>query len=330
MTTTAAPAGLAAYYVKGDDAVLVAQAVRALVPSLLEGDDEGLAVDDVSGDEADVAAVVDAAQTPPFLTARRVVIARDVGRFSSDELAPLLAYLADPLPTTAMVLVAGGGQTSRKLLDAVRKVGHVVDASVPTGKGRQSWLASKLKDAPVRLDAAAAAALGEHLGEDVARVDGIVDTLAAAFGEGARLTVDDLEPFLGDPGATAPWDLTDAIDRGDTAAALDHLHRLLGGGRHPLVVLASLHTHYGRMLRLDGADVADEAAAASALALTGSTFPARKALAQARRLGHPAIGRAITLLSEADLALKGAIEWPPELVLEVLVARLSRLAPRRR
>ena len=38
----------------------------------------------------------------------------------------------------------------------------------------------------------------------------------------------------------------------------------------------------------------------------------------------------MSLLSEADLALKGTIDWPDELVLEVLVARLSRLAPRAR
>src|SRR5205085_11428509 len=106
------------------------------------------------------------------------------------------------------------------------------------------------------------------------------------------------------------------------------LHRLVGRGRHSLVVLASLHNHYTRILRLEGADAADEKAAAKMLGITGSTFPARKALSQARRLGHDAVARAIILLADADLALKGAIEWPEPLVLEVLVARLSRLAPR--
>ncbi|MBV8295769.1 MAG: hypothetical protein JO085_02945, partial [Acidimicrobiia bacterium] len=111
--------------------------------------------------------------------------------------------------------------------------------------------------------------------------------------------------------------------------ALENLHRLLGSGRHPLVILASLHNHYTRILRLEGSGAADEKAAAQMLGLTGSsTFPARKALSQARRLDHDAVARAITLLADADLALKGAIEWPEGLVLEVLVARLSRLGAR--
>jgi len=35
---------------------------------------------------------------------------------------------------------------------------------------------------------------------------------------------------------------------------------------------------------------------------------------------------AVELLAEADLQLRGAIAWPPEQVLDVLVVRLCRLA----
>jgi len=326
----ATPTNLPVYYVKGDDSVLTADAVRDLVQALVGEDDPAFTVEDLAGDDYDVSAVVEAAQTPPFFGGRRVVVARGVGRFSTQDVAPLVAYLADPLSTSAVVLVAGGGQTPKPLLDAVRKAGHVVDAGAPTGKARQGWLSAQLKRADVDLTSDAAAAVGEHLGEDVGRLPSLLEMLTAAYGEGARVDVDQLRPFLGDAGGVAPWELTDALDRGETAAALEHLARLLGAGRHPLVVLATLHNHYGRILRLEGSGAADDKQAAALLGLTGSTFPAKKALAQARRLGHDGAARAIILLSEADLALKGTIDWPPELVLEVLVARLSRLGPRAR
>jgi DNA polymerase-3 subunit delta len=99
-----------------------------------------------------------------------------------------------------------------------------------------------------------------------------------------------------------------------------------GGGRHPLVVMATLHGHYARMLQLDGAPVSGERDAAQLLGLRGSTYPARKAMQQARRLGHDRIVDAISLLAAADLDLRGAKAWPEDLVLEVLVARLARLA----
>lgn len=318
-----------AYLVRGDDLTVTADAVKALVGELVGEADPTLVVEELTGEDVTLASVVDAAQTPPFFADRRVVVARDVGRFTTQEAAPLVAYLADPLSTTTLVLVAGGGQLPRPLVEAVRKVGHVVEAGVPTGRARSAWLAERLREGPVRLDAQATALVGAHLGDEVGRLSSLLETLAAAYGHGARVGAEEVTPFLGQAGPVAPWELTDAIDSGDTAAALDHLHRLLGaGGRHPLVVMATLHTHYARMLRLDGAGIADEKEAAAALGLTGSTFPAKKALAQARRLGHEGVARAITLLADADLALKGTIDWPPELVVEVLVARLSRLAPR--
>lgn len=319
---------LPVYLVKGDDEVLVREAARDLVHDLLGEADASLVVEDFSGDEYELATVVDAARTPPFLTDHRVVVARDVGRFRAEDLVPLHAYFDDPSPTTALVLVAGGGAMSPSLTNAVKKVGHVVDTSVPSGRGRERWLADRLKDAPVRLDAAAASQLADHLGEDMGRLPGLLETLEAAYGSGARLGVEELAPFLGEAGETAPWDFTDALDRGDTEASLAHLHRLLRAGRHPLAILAILHTHYTRLLRLDGSGAADDVAAAALLGMKGSTFPAKKALAQARRLGSEHVGRAITLLANADLDLKGVREWPDELVLEVLVARLSRLAPR--
>lgn len=324
------PTNLPVYYVKGDDAVLTADAVRELVAALVGDDDPAFAVEDLGGDDYEIASVVEAAQTPPFFGGRRVVVARGVGRFSTQEVALLVAYLADPLPSTALVLVAGSGQTPRAVLDAVRKTGHVVEAGAPTGKARQGWLAAQLKAGAVNFDTEASSLVADHLGEDVGRLPSLIDMLTAAYGEGARVTTEQLRPFLGDAGGVAPWELTDALDRGDTAAALEHLHRLLGAGRHPLVVLATLHTHYGRILRLEGSGAADEKRAAALLGLTGSTFPAKKALSQARRLGHEGAVRAISLLAEADLALKGAVEWPEELVLEVLVARLSRLGARSR
>ena len=139
------------------------------------------------------------------------------------------------------------------------------------------------------------------------------------------LKVVDVEPFLGDAGGVPPWDLTDAVDRGDTTKSLLLLHRMMRAGeRHPLQVMAILHSHYTKLLTLDGANANDESSAAAVLGIKPG-FPAKKALDQYRKLGNAGVVRAIGLLAQADLDLRGAKEWPDELVMEVLVARLSRL-----
>ena len=90
---------------------------------------------------------------------------------------------------------------------------------------------------------------------------------------------------------------------------------MIGGGeRHPLQILATLSGHYSRVLRLSGSDATDEKSAAALLNLKGSTFPARKALDQARRLGPHGVARAYELLAGADLDMRGRVEWPDQLL----------------
>src|ERR1700726_4353269 len=221
-----------AWLVDGDDAVLVGLEVRRLVKSLA-GDDPALSVEDFWGDDIDLDAVAGACLTPPFLADRRGGVLRDAGRFGTEALGPLLAFLDDPLPTTALIVAAGGGKLAAKLVAAVKRVGHII----PTGPGRDSkgWLEGPLKQAPLHFEPATRTALALHLGDSVSRLPALIDVLVATYGEGAVIGPDELEPFLGEAGGIAPWDLTDAIDQGETEAALVALHRLLTGGeRHPL------------------------------------------------------------------------------------------------
>ncbi len=322
---------VAVVLVKGDDPSLCSATVRDLIHTYAGEEDLSLGLDDFGPEEYDLAVAVDAAQTPPMFTSQRIVVARDIGQFAKDAIEPLLTYLAGPCPTTSLILVAGGGQTSRKILDAVKKVGELIETGVPSGKARQQWLTAQLASGSVKLDARATQLLADHLGDDLGRLSGILDILAAVHGEGARINAEGLEPFLGQAGSGAPWDLTDAIDRGDVATALGQLHRTMGAGeRHALQVMASLQSHFTRMLRLDGAGARDESEAAAALGMTGSTFPAKKALAQTRKLGSNNIRRAINLLATADLDLRGTRDISPPLVMELLVARLARLGASRR
>src|ERR1700738_2813042 len=182
-----------AWLVEGDDVSLVGNEVRRLVAELA-GDHADLSVEDFWGDEVDLDAVTSACVTPPFLVDRRVVVLRDAGRFSTEDLAPLLAYLSDPMPTTALVVAAGGGKLAPKLVAAVKKVGHVI----ATGGGRDTrgWVEHQLKEAPLRVEPAARAAMAEHLGQDLGRLPTLIDTLVAAHGEGASIGLDDITPYL--------------------------------------------------------------------------------------------------------------------------------------
>lgn len=329
---------------KGNDETLLSKAVSSKVAELVGDGDASLMVEEVTEehyrmeDESfALTRLVDSAQTPPFLTDHRVVIGRNLGRFTkAADVEGLVAYLAAPLPSTNLLLVWEKGVSPKQdrlgaipksLVAAIEAAGgKVLDVGIPGGKGAKNWLDAQLKSATVRLDGAAKAAIVDRLGEERSRVVALLSTLEAVFGSDDVITAQQIEPFLGESGDVPPWELTDAIDSGRIDVALEKLHRMLGsGGRHPLQIMATLQTHYLRMLRLDGAPIAGEKQAAELLGMKGSTFPAKKALTQTKRLGSANIKKAVGLLAEADRNLRGEIAWPPELVVEVLVARLTNL-----
>lgn len=316
---------MAIHLITGDDESLVLAAVTDLVHRLVGDGDRTLMVDDFAGVEYELRAVVDAAQTMPFLTDKRVVVAREVGRFTADDVAPLVAYLDDPLPSTDLVMVGGGGRLAKSLTDAAKRAGGTVTSTAPPSskRDRSLWIEEQVAGAGMKLDSPALSMIAGWMGEQAGRLAGVLETLESTYGADRRLSAADVEPFLGDAGSVPPWDLTDAIDRGDTAVALQLLVRIVQT-RHPLQVMATLHNHYVRLLKLDGAEADTEQAVAALLGIKPG-FPARKAMDQYRRVGSGGVARAIDLLAQADLDLRGQRDLPEDLIMEVLVARLSRL-----
>jgi DNA polymerase-3 subunit delta len=320
---------MSVHLLTGDDESILRSKVTELTHVLIGDGERSLMLDEFDGDEYELRLVVDAAQTMPFLTSKRIVLARDIGRFSAEELTPLLGYLASPLDSTDLVLVAGGGRLPKKLTEAVTAAGgHTTDTNPPSRPAdRQAWVRSQAEGRGVRLDGQAAARIAEQLGQDVGRLEGILNVVRSTYGEGVRISVADVEPFLGEAGGVPPWDFTDAIDSGRTAQALTLMGRMIHAGeRHPLQIMAILHGHYGKIARLDGVDARSDEEAAAAIGMKPG-FPAKKALGNYRRLGPSGVKRAVQLIAKADLDLRGDTDLPPEMVMEVLVARLSRLGP---
>ena len=356
MSAAASPTGTAPVaaetavveFVSGGDPTALSRLVSDAVTRLVGEAEASLVVTEVREEDygspdgsVSVQPVVEAAQTPPMLSSHRVVVARQLGIFGEARaLDPLIDYLTEPLATTRLLLVWEKGATQSQLRKAPSALRSAVEAaggvchSAEVGRGRagRAWLAEQLAAAQVDLDRPATDLLAEHLGEDRARVWAILDTLSGAYGPGSRLGAGEVAPFLGERGTVPPWELTDAIGKGDIAGALACLQRLSGPeAMHPLQVLAVLRNHFDRMLRLDGSGARDEASAAEILREAGllrkgaSTYAARQALTASRRLGSAGIRRAIALLAAADLDLRGRTALDLAATLEILVARLSQM-----
>ena len=79
-----------------------------------------------------------------------------------------------------------------------------------------------------------------------------------------------------------------------------------GGERHPLQVMAILHSHYAKLARLDGVGCARARRDAAAAMGIKPGFPARKALENYRGSGEAEVSGRSACSPPADLDLRGA------------------------
>jgi len=296
--------------------------------------DEAREDDDTTGDASVVQSVVTALTSPPFLTARRVVVVHDVGALNAASGEAIAPFIAEPADGIALVLVAGGGRMP-SALDKALKAANVPTVG-PDSERTDTVLKTEARRVGIDLTPEASKLVADHLGEDAGRVVELVELLRGAFGPEATLSVDDIGPYLGEAGGVPRYELTNAIDKGDAGVALAALHRLLSSTSsrdprplHPMQVIATLIPHYQRMLRLDDPAIRTEGDAVAALGGKIKPYPARRALEASQRHGTDGLREALGHLAQAELDLRGATGASDETVIEVLVARLASLARRR-
>jgi len=191
--------------------------------------------------EAGAEGIVRAAETLPWGTPRRLVVARGVEGLGPKQAEPLVEYARAPNPSTVLVVTVP--QTlapSHWLLKAVA-AGGVVEIPQLTGRALASWLRSRASDDGVELEEEAAQLLITLVGDDPAALAGEAGKAALAGGpENRRVGAAEVRAVVGEHRSREVFELTRAVERRDAAAALSLLERLLAAGEEPLRLLAIL------------------------------------------------------------------------------------------
>jgi DNA polymerase-3 subunit delta len=198
---------------------------------LLSHDLESLGADDR---EQEIANAMVGAQTGSLFGGDRVVVLRGIGEATVDQLKPLVAYLAQPLEDTQLVLT-GSGKLAKSITDALKQAGATtINTSPPSRFNELSmWFQEQLTEAGLKVDSGGLKMLIEWLGQDQARLPSIIEVLVSTYGTNKKLTVEEIEPFLGQEGSVMPWDLTDAIDLSNSPKAIAMLRRMIRRRQRP-------------------------------------------------------------------------------------------------
>ncbi|HMS25528.1 MAG TPA: hypothetical protein PKB15_07580 [Acidimicrobiia bacterium] len=325
------------FYIIGDDATARSKDLSALVDELLGTEDRSLCVEtfdlaDADSDETKarfIEEAVNSLSSPPFLTSLRIVVIRDIGAATSDNVAPLISYLENPLPTSRLVAVQGGGRISTLLTKAWKPM------VTQRGSARESIadLFTKLtRESTLTFEPGVRDAILAHCGEDSSKLSDMIERLVSVFGAGTKLSLDDVSSYLGESGNVAFYELANEVCSGQTKRALEVVSRMLHSTSaenakpmHPLQVISLLANHFRKLATVDDPSIRSQNDAFVALGSKGNPYGAKKSWEQARALGSVAILSCIEILGSIDVAVKGGSALEAQVTMELGIISLCQI-----
>ena len=199
----------------------------------------------LDGNETSPDTIALAASTLPLGAPARLVAVRHSQALPVKGSEGLRAYVANPAPTTCLLLLADEpltGERDRKahwLLDAV-PAAAIVELPVRKGRALQDWVRQRAAAEGYTVTDEAARLLVQWTGDDAVTLLAEIRKAALAGGpDNMSVGAREVGAVVGEHRVSGVFDLTRAVEQRDLAGALTTLDRLLAS-EEPMLLLALL------------------------------------------------------------------------------------------
>jgi DNA polymerase III subunit delta len=228
----------ALWLISGDEELLVARAVEAIVATARDIDPET----EVREVEAATAVLGELAEmfSPSLFGGGRVVVIRSGQDAKKDLVAALMNYARDPEPDVALVVIHAGGAKAKAFADSFAAAGARV---VPAGKitrhrERVDFVRSEFQRAGGRCPEDAAEALIASVGTDLRELASAASQLLADTG--GQISAATVARYYRGKAEVSGFAVADAAMIGDIPAALEALRWALQVGVDPVPIADAL------------------------------------------------------------------------------------------
>lgn len=310
------------YVLYGAERYLLDRCAQAIRSAVLGDAGASLNLDVFELKESGLDPVLAAARTLPMFGKRRLVVGRGLDHLKSDDLEPLIGYVADPNPTTCLVLTGEKIDGRLRAFQALRKAGYLREFARLRDREIPAWIEREAAGRKIPIDRDAAQALAEAAGADLGRLDQALEQLALFAGPGVRITRAHVEEVISETRERSVFELTRAIGEGKPAHALALLANMLRNREPPLKIQFMLLRQLRQIWRSKEMAAAGASPREIAPAVGVAPFFVDDILQPARRLSTATLARSFRRLYEADRSLKSS-RVDAELQIARLVQRLA-------
>lgn len=291
------------YVLAGSDPLLHQRVVGALQAALVPEAARAFNLDAFEAKAAGAQAIVNAARTLPMMGKHRLVVVRDFDALPADGLTALAAYLEAPSLSSVLVLQAHKGDGRMKLVQLAKKKGWYHELAAP--RQLVPWILDEAKARGVRIAGDAARRLADVVGGDLSRLSSALEQLSLYVGDERPISVADVDELIAETREHTVFELANAVGEGKEERALRAVAKLFDQ-RESSVGVAMMLARHVRQLSAVRELLDARTPRADIPRLAGvPPFAVDGLVVQARRLAPPALRRAVALLAQADLDLKG-------------------------
>lgn len=285
------------YVIEGDDAYLRELAVREIKQKCLNGSDIDFCVLEGSNVKQSPELLTEALVQYPFLAEKRVVLVRDYSPTAAELKTKRFDVFNDPPDFSVAVIVNSSPCEALKKLPCVT----VVDCSKASSAVIARYVRVTLKKSGVAISEQNAALLADYCLNDMARVCGETEKLAAYCLNGGEVTAEDIESLVTRDVDYRIYEMTEKLALKKTDEALDILNDMLKKNAEPQKLYSSVYYYFRRLFFCA---VSDKSAGELAKSFGIKEYAVTKSMAQAKKIGARKLKNTISAFERFDEAFK--------------------------
>ncbi|HEY3374408.1 MAG TPA: DNA polymerase III subunit delta [Candidatus Aquicultor sp.] len=200
-----------------------------------------------SGGDTNAAYIIEAANTLPFMSDKRLIVVKDVEKLSADDITRLVKYIENPSDTTCLVLVANTINRASRLYKAVEKAGEIAEYKLK--ESPLTWIKKEFGARGQLVSDAVARHILQVVGSDLLRLSIEIEKISLYCNDDRIIDPGDVDPIITKSTELSVFDLVDRIGERNIRRALEILDSLLQQKEAPLAILALIARHFRLLLR---------------------------------------------------------------------------------